>query len=431
MANHKLLVLSVDALFYKDMEFIRDMPNFKKIFDQGSYVRGMRSIYPTLTYPCHVAIMCSRYPAESGIFHNEKLDPGNPAPAWYWWYKDLQCKTILDYAKEHGLTTAAFHWPVLGGCPNVDYLLAEIWSREPACEDQDALYADVCSKTVMDEVYEKYKRQLVRNKTPYFDEFACLCAEDVIRKHKPDITMIHLSLVDHVRHEGGLYTQAVREALASCDGRLGRLLQAYEDAEILEDTNIIVLGDHGHLAVDTLFHPNVVFAKEGLIDVDEHGRIRDYKAYCNSAALSCQVVLKDPADEAVRRKTEEILHRFELDHSIGVERIFTRKEVEQLYCLRGEFEYVMESCDGFSFGNEVTGDVMTKADPTDYKFSVTSHGHLPDKGNDPAFIACGPDIRQGVVLERGSLLDEAPTFARLLGFEFPDPRGRVLDELIK
>ena len=39
MANHKLLVLSVDALFYKDMEFIRDMPNFKKIFDQGSYVR--------------------------------------------------------------------------------------------------------------------------------------------------------------------------------------------------------------------------------------------------------------------------------------------------------------------------------------------------------------------------------------------------------
>lgn len=31
----KLVVLSVDSLFDEDMEFLKTLPNFKKILDQG------------------------------------------------------------------------------------------------------------------------------------------------------------------------------------------------------------------------------------------------------------------------------------------------------------------------------------------------------------------------------------------------------------
>lgn len=429
--RHKLLVVSVDALFYKDLEYIRNMPNFKRVLEKGSYAKGMRAVYPSLTYPCHVAIMCSRYPEESGIYHNEKMEPGNPTPEWFWWYSDLKCKTILDYAGEHGLTTAAFNWPVLAGCENIDYLVGEIWERESQGERQRELYEKACSPAIMDGIYQKYEKQLVRNQTPYYDEFVCLCAEEVVRRYQPDVNFIHFSQVDHKRHATGLYNTTVREALASCDGRLGRLLQAYEDAGILENTNVIVLGDHGHLAVERLFQPNVLFVQEGLIRLDEQGRIEDYDAYCNSAALSCQVVLKNPQDEQVRKKVESILNEWVIDHTIGVEAVYNRQQAQQLFHLTGNFEYVLEGCDATSFGNAVTGPVHATTDTGNYKFSVTSHGHLPDKGNDPAFIACGPDIRQGVVLERGSLMDEAPTFARLLGFEFPEPHGRVLEEMLK
>ena len=46
----KLVVLSVDSLFDEDMEFLKTLPNFKKILDQGCYAEGgMRSVYPAFT----------------------------------------------------------------------------------------------------------------------------------------------------------------------------------------------------------------------------------------------------------------------------------------------------------------------------------------------------------------------------------------------
>ena len=431
MKRNKLLVVSIDSLFYKDTEYIKDMPNFGKILKNGSYVKGMRAIYPTLTYPCHVAIMCSKYAAESGVYHNEKFEPGNSTPEWFWWYSDLKCKTILDYAKECGYTTAAFNWPVLCDSKNIDYLQGEIWARPEFGENQEEIYRSACSDSIMDGIYQRYQHELRGNTTPYFDEFTVLCATDVIRKYTPDITLVHFSLLDHARHASGLYGYAVTTAMAECDARFGRLLYAYQDADALEDLNIIVLGDHGHLPVKQLFNPNVLFREAGLIDVSENGKITDYRAYCHSSALSCMVVLKDPDDKNTREKVEALLNGWVIDHSIGVEACYNKQQALELYNLKGDFDYILEGCNDTAFGNELAGNVITSADNRDYKYSVASHGHLPDKGDDPAFIACGPDIKQGVVLERGSLMDEAPTFARLLGFDFPDANGRVLEELLR
>ena len=54
----KLIVLSIDSLFDEDMELLKTLPNFKKILEQGSYVKGgMRSVYPSFTYPAHLCTM--------------------------------------------------------------------------------------------------------------------------------------------------------------------------------------------------------------------------------------------------------------------------------------------------------------------------------------------------------------------------------------
>lgn len=70
-------------------------------------------------------------------------------------------------------------------------------------------------------------------------------------------------------------------------------------------------------------------------------------------------------------------------------------------------------------------------DNSDYKFSVSSHGHLPHKGPQPVFLVAGPDIRPGVVLPRQRIIDEAPTFARILGFPLPQAQGRCMEGLLK
>ena len=51
----RLLVLSVDAMVTEDVDAIRSMPNFRKYLAGGSEFRGgMRTIYPSVTYPIHL-----------------------------------------------------------------------------------------------------------------------------------------------------------------------------------------------------------------------------------------------------------------------------------------------------------------------------------------------------------------------------------------
>ena len=38
----------------------------------------------------------------------------------------------------------------------------------------------------------------------------------------------------------------------------------------LDATNFCVMGDHGHLPVKQVFHPNILLANEGLITLDEN-----------------------------------------------------------------------------------------------------------------------------------------------------------------
>ena len=65
----------------------------------------------------------------------------------------------------------------------------------------------------------------------------------------------------------------------------------------------------------------------------------------------------------------------------------------------------------------------------DFRFGHATHGYLPEKGPRPVFCAKGPHIRAGAVVEGGSIVNEAPTYAKLLGVDLPDAQGTPLDVL--
>ena len=67
----------------------------------------------------------------------------------------------------------------------------------------------------------------------------------------------------------------------------------------------------------------------------------------------------------------------------------------------------------------------------DYRYGKATHGHLPDKGPQPIFCAKGPAFCDDVVMERANLVDEAPTYAKVLGVELRDADGKVLEELLR
>ena len=428
----KLVVLSIDSLFDEDMEFLKTLPNFKKLFEKASYSSaGMRSVYPSFTYPAHASIMTGTTPDRHGIFHNEKLDVGNPSPDWYWYYRDLKVETCLDAAKRAGLTTASVGWPCMGACPNVDYLVPEIWPFSVE-DDPRPIFETAASKDSETwAIIDRHLHKLRKTKQPFMDHVMVGCACDILRTLKPDVMFIHLAHLDHTRLANGILGRMIEQAIVANDDWLGRLFEATMDAGTYEETNFAVISDHGHLPVSRVLNPNVYLAEAGLIDVDENGNLVDWKAYCNSTSLSCQVVMKNPADEKTRAVLEKVLYGLRNDLSSGVESVFTKEECEREYHLAGDFEYVLEGRERTSFGNAWTGAKMVTPDNSDYKFSVASHGHLPHKGPQPVFIMAGPDVREGVVFERKRIIDEAPTFAAMLHFDMPQATGHAISEILK
>jgi hypothetical protein len=425
----RLFVFSIDSLFYDDIPWIKECPHLSELFERGSHIKGMVSTYPTMTYVAHTTILTGCHPDTHGIFHNEKVRPGVKYPDWHWFRRDIARPTFIDAAKAAGYRSLAVAWPVTGSDPNIDYLVPEIWPGELE-GDMRPGFESACSPPVR-ELFDRYHNILRWKDQPELDIFGLNCTIDVIRKYQPEVILLHFSLLDNARHKNGLYAARARDALLACDFRFGRICDALRAAGVYDDTNFVVIGDHGHLPVSRVFNPNIRLVRAGLIKLDGGGSITGWDAYCHSAGLSCQVSMRDPGDAGTRAKLLSVLADMTADEPAGCERILDKAELKDRYHLEGPFEYCIEGGPGTAFGNNCTGGEIISADNSDYKLSVASHGHLPEKGPQPILFAAGPQIRAGQALPPGNLVDEGPTFAAILGLEMPHAQGRPIGALIR
>ena len=55
--NKHLIVISVDALVFEDLEYARTLPNFARILAEGSRIERIRTIYPSVTHPVHATML--------------------------------------------------------------------------------------------------------------------------------------------------------------------------------------------------------------------------------------------------------------------------------------------------------------------------------------------------------------------------------------
>lgn len=419
--NKKTLVISIDALISDDIPLLETLPNLGPIVKGAAQVRDIECIYPTLTYPCHVSIMTGCYPDKHGIVHNERLQVNVPKPQWNWWYKDIRVKTMLDYAKAAGLSTATVTWPVMAGSA-ADYNIAEIWA--PTINDDPT---DICTQAnspAVAEIFERNKGRLKWMLTPEFDNYAEHCGAEIIETFQPDLMFIHFSYVDHQRHQNGVKGEKVNEALKFVDDKIGTLIAALNRQNLLDKTNIVILGDHGQVNVSHLFNLNKLFYDRGLIDVDEQGKITGWRMYAQSCAFSAHIHLGPAMD---RNEAAAILKEIQQTYPQEIEKVWTAEEALTQWHMKGDFEFVVEAVTSVSFGKNLTGDLIESVDNSDYKFSVATHGHLPTKGDQPPFILSGPDIKMGVQIQGAKLVDEAPTIMKIYGIVMENIDGHPLD----
>lgn len=433
MKKSKFVIISHDAMVYDDLEYLGHKQSFKYLIEGGALVKTFRTIYPTVTYPAHTSMITGCYPDKTGVYNNELDIMGVKSCDWHWFRSSNKAETLLDAAKKKGLVTANVFWPVTGCDKNIDYNIAEYWTQNENETIFDAFRRAGSSEEVIDRIIRPNSHYLIgkERKHPYADDFVFSCGISMIKNFRPDVLVMHPAGIDSLRHSTGVFSDRVNDMLDHTALWVQRVIEAVDEIGELENTNFVMMSDHGQINVDRWAMPNVELCRRGFIRVDEKGNIIDWDAFVKGVGASAQVFLKDESDRATYDSVYKTLIEMCDSGLYGFSEVMTREEAHKRERLSGGFSFVLET-DGYtSFGSEWTGKIMHQRDISDYRGGAATHGYLPDKGPQPTMIACGPDFVKGAVVERRLIVDFAPTVAEILGLSLPDVDGCPIEEIIK
>lgn len=434
MEKQKIFVFMIDALCETDVEFMRTLPHFGWMLEHGAQVLEVFPVYPSFTYPCHTSIMTGCYPDKHGIPHNEMVKAGVYPVPWYTSRSLIRKKLFAEAAKEHGYSTCLVNWPVSAGA-DVDINLPMCMPMHYKGDNPRQFYEGVSSQDALDRYFWRYGYLLCGYNdliNGSLDAFTDAVSPEIIRDYgQPDVMFVKMCDLDTVRHKLGVQSETAHEQLRKHDAELGVLMESIRRYGDFERTNFIVMGDHGQTDVPRVLNFNRVLEEQGLLTIGKDGKLESFDAFCHSTGGSGWIELRDPEDDALRERVHRVLLEAKESGKYGLGYVFTKQEAKEQFHLTGPFDFIIEGAEPMSFSYSLTAPLFTKTEPGDYKTAPGSHGGLPWLDHRTAFFACGPAFEPGAVLEKASLVDEAPTMARILGFEMEDIDGSCMDALLR
>jgi predicted AlkP superfamily pyrophosphatase or phosphodiesterase len=430
LTNH-LIVVSFDCLSALDFPVLKELPHFKELLERGSYCTQVRSIYPSVTYPCHTSIITGNYPKRHGIVNNTFIQPGRTSPDWYWHRKHIKGTTLYDEAKKAGMKTAALLWPVTARA-NIDYHMPEIFANR-SWHHQIPVSLFNGSMIYQLDMNRRFGHLRKGLNQPELDDFVLESAVHTIKTKKPELMLVHLVDLDSQRHYHGFSSNEAMAAIRRHDVRLGRIVDALKESGIYDQSTIIALGDHSALDESKAVKLNVLLKKNGLIQVNEKGLVTHWKAYCKSCDGSAYIYLNDRSDSNTKEVVGKLLQNLLQDESNGIEKVYSQEEAASMGA-DDQCTFMVEARLGFYIKENLDGefiDHISERDVREKRYTFASHGYSPEKDNyKTIFIAAGNGIRQNTIVPSMNLVDEGPTFARLLGLNLGETDGRVIEELI-
>lgn len=441
MEKKRIIVVSADAMVCEDIDRLRRLPNFQRYLAGGcEAVKGMRTIYPSVTYPAHISMITGCWPGMHGVTSNFSFTTSNKDQNWLWFSDSYQVEDIFEAAKKAGYHTASVSWPGTAKNPSVDWLMAEYWMPNPG-DTLRSSFRDAGSSEEMLDLIERNEYLLAKDykkggkkyfmQWPMVDDFNIHVACDVIREHAPELLFVHTGTFDSWRHAHGVFSPWTEDAAFRLDGYIGQLMDACREAGVLEQTNLVLVSDHGQRDIRRVIRLNVLLADAGLLSVDKDGTVTDWEAFAFSNAMSALIYLKHPENEKLKQRVYDCLKELQQEGVYGVGQVFTAEEAKEQEHLWGGFSFVVES-DGYtSFSDAAVRPLVEQFHADDYRAGRATHGYLPDFGPQPVFAAKGPDFCEHTLIERGRVIDEAPTYAKLLGVELKEADGKAMDVFLR
>jgi predicted AlkP superfamily pyrophosphatase or phosphodiesterase len=405
--SSRLVVLCVDGMrpdFYRRARHLGvKMPHTLSLVKKGASADAVESIYPTTTYPAHATLVTGVPPRTHGIYsHLASLDPTEKSRPWCWFARAIQVPTLWDVSRATGRKTAAVSWPVSAG-GSIHYNIPEIW--DPATPDPHRDLGTVARHSTPGLFAEvsKVLKPILATATP--DRLRTEAALYLWRHYRPDLLLVHFVHYDQLAHRFGPMSPQALKALEQSDAEVGLISKV-----VMEDDSLtlVVLSDHGFVAVDKEAAPLVILAEEGLFGRDPNGALTVERLGAIHAGGSFAIYwLEEPTDHD-RRALGKAVERLRATGAVA--EVLDRERLESLEA-DPDAELMLEAAPGYYFSDRLEGPAVRRS----VKDRGT-HGHLPSTpGLEGSFIAVGPGITPGKNLGRIALTQVAPTLARELG----------------
>ena len=420
-----VVLISVDGLrpeFYLDEGW--PAPMLQQMRREGAHARAVKTVFPSVTYPAHTTIVTGRSPADHGISYNSPFDPEGETEVWYWEEEHIRGPTLWDAARAAGLKSASIFWPVSVGAP-IDWNVPEIW---PLDWEVDEFTDPMRRAATPPGLVEELEREATGRLSSFNFSFGRLNLDDkssemaayLLANYKPNLLTLHLLAVDGVQHEDGKEASRLPLALAALDRAIARLVEAAEQAGILDRTTFLVTGDHGFIELHTQVSPNVWFVEAGLMEArPDRG---DWRATVHNTSVAGFVFLAEPQDTETLVRVRKILGSQPQD----VRSLFRVLEREDLKELQGASDAAL----GLAPAPGVY--VSSSYDPPAVQPAHgASHGFLPTYPEMyTGFVAWGAGIKPGVTVAEMGLDQVAPLVVSLLDLELEGADSPVPTEIL-
>ncbi len=387
--------------------------NLRALAHGGAWADGVVGVLPTVTFPSHTTLITGVTPAIHGIVDNRILDPENRSEgAWYYYARDIKVPTLPMAARARGLRAAAVTWPVTVGM-DLDYLAPE-YMRYEHPEGLTMLRSLSSPRTLLDGVEASRGKPLG---WPQTDRDRTDITLFILKTFDPHVLLLHLIDLDDAQHEFGPGSPEARKTLTMIDGLVGEIVAQVKASGRADRTTFAIVSDHGFLPLKTMLQPNAAFKREGLLTVDDRGRITDWQAYFHSSGGSGYVYVKN---SSVIGRVQKLLDTMKADPANGIRNVWTRTELAAKGAHPGA-AFGLDMIDGFYTGGG--HDVVVKAST-----SRGGHGFDPER---PALHA-SLILNGAAVRARGSLgvvkmTQIAPTLASILGVSLSPSAARPLN----
>ncbi len=426
--DRHVVLISVDgfpAYLWNDPTL--QVPNIRKLAAEGSSAKAMTVSNPSITWINHTTLVTGVEPRKHGVLFNGLLvRPGGDKPPLIeqWVHKDrlVFVPTLYDLAHAAGLTTAESDWVAVTDAKTINWSFAELPKLE-----SPVVKGMIADGAASEEEIGWMQPGPNRKGVAFLDAMWTRAAVYMIEKHRPNLMLYHTLNTDSTHHTFGPRTGPGFTALEYADRLVGDVVAAVDRAGLSEKTTFVITTDHGFKKVTKFVQPNVVLKQAGLVRALGPS-VTTCDAYTMAQGGLAFVYINDPARRAeLLPKIKELLTKTE-----GIAQVIDGEEGPSLGMPLpaenpGMGDLILYAADGYSFRKEMH---ENKAVIPAVNYGGT-HGYPSnDPDLDGIFIASGAGIRKGVVLDRVRNLDVAPTLAKLMGLEFPEVDGRVLEEIL-